>query len=119
MEENLGPMEPWQIRAFPKALRERLIDDAHSQRVTVGDLLTRIVLRHYEEPSNGSNNTFGTSITSNNMVDAVQLAPLLPHMPAWLRFGLARRLAAQLGIEPPAPRKRLPAPEKKAAPDAP
>ena len=103
--ENLGPMEPWQIRAFPKALRERLIDEAHAGKVTVGDLLTRIVLRHYDgaQPSN----------RSNNVSDAVQLAPLLEHMPAWLRSALFRRVASQLGIEPPParPRKALAAPE--------
>jgi hypothetical protein len=99
--ENLGPMEPWQIRAFPRALRDKLTDEAHAGRITVGDLLTAIVLRHY-----ASNN--GADHASNNAIDeARQLAPLLEHMPAWLRAALFRRVAAQLGIEPPPRRVRL------------
>jgi len=46
------------------------------------------------------------------MVDAVQLAPLIPSMPQWLRSALFRRVAGQLGIEPPhRPRKALEGPK--------
>jgi hypothetical protein len=97
--DNLGPAEPWQIRSFPKGLRERLIDEAHATRCSVGELLTAIVLRHYDQPASGA---------SNNALDAVQLAPLVPAMPRWLRAALWRRVAGQLGIEPPhRPRKAL------------
>ena len=94
--DNLGPAEPWQIRSFPKGLRERLIDEAHGARCSVGELLTAIVLRHYDEPTSG---------TSNNAIDALEraakLAPLIEQMPAWLRTGLFRQIAAAIGVEPP------------------
>ena len=100
--ENLGPMEPWQIRAFPAALRKRLTDEAHAGRTTVGDLLTAIVLRHYDGPER-------LSVASNNAVDRVSDMALLV-MPQWLRAAYFRRMEAQLGIEPPKqrpPQRRL------------
>ena len=106
--DNLGPAEPWQIRSFPKGLRERLIDEAHAARCSVGELLTAIVLRHYDASNSASDHA------STNALDrAVQLAPLIPSMPQWLRSALFRRVAGQLGIEPPQhrPRKALEGPK--------
>lgn len=86
MDENLGPMEPWQIRAFPRHLRERIAKDAGEQKVTVGDLLTKILLAHYSAaPDNRRLNGFAN--TSN--MDALDRA-----------VGIACRLAEHAGSMP-------------------
>jgi hypothetical protein len=108
MDENLGPAEPWQIRSFPKALRERLIDEAHAARCSVGELLTRIVVAYF-----ASNNAADRADAPNHAVDVVRLAPLVASMPRWLRAALWRRVAGELGVEAPAgrPRKALEGPD--------
>jgi hypothetical protein len=45
-QEDLGPAGVWQIREFPKGLREYLADEARRENIVVGELLTRIVLAY-------------------------------------------------------------------------
>jgi hypothetical protein len=97
MDENLGPAEPWQIRSFPKGLRERLTDEAHARRTTVGELLTAICVAHFD----ASNNAVHGTDASTNAIDVVRLAPLVASMPRWLRAALWRRVAGELGVEAP------------------
>jgi hypothetical protein len=44
--EDIGPAEVWQIRAFPRGLRQYLAEEARKEGIVVGDLLTRIVLAY-------------------------------------------------------------------------
>jgi hypothetical protein len=46
--QNLGPLEPWQIRGFPRFLRQRIITQAKLERMSPGEFVTRIMLA-YEE----------------------------------------------------------------------
>jgi hypothetical protein len=43
-EQELGPAEPWQIKQFPRRLRLELTEQARQERVSVGELLTRLVV---------------------------------------------------------------------------
>jgi hypothetical protein len=43
-DSNLGPVEPWQIKHFPRRLRQELTEQARLEQVNVGELLTRLVL---------------------------------------------------------------------------
>jgi hypothetical protein len=43
-DQDLGPAEPWQIRQFPRRLRLELTEQARQERVSVGELLTRLVV---------------------------------------------------------------------------
>lgn len=42
--EHLGRVEPWQIKAFPKTLREDFTKVAREREITVAELLTEIVI---------------------------------------------------------------------------
>ena len=43
-DDNLGPAEAWQIKAFPRELRRRITRDAADASLTVGEYLTRLIL---------------------------------------------------------------------------
>jgi hypothetical protein len=43
-DQELGPAEPWQIRQFPRRLRLELTEQARQEHVSVGELLTRLVV---------------------------------------------------------------------------
>src|SRR5436853_596759 len=43
-DSNLGPVEPWQIKQFPRRLRLELTEQARQEKVSVGELLTKLVL---------------------------------------------------------------------------
>lgn len=42
--ENLGPAASWHIRSIPESVRQAVVDKAHAERVSVGELLTRLVV---------------------------------------------------------------------------
>lgn len=42
--ENLGPLEAWQIREFPRELRRQIIDEAKRRQMSPGELATRVFL---------------------------------------------------------------------------
>jgi hypothetical protein len=42
--QNLGPLEPWQIREFPRFLRQRIITQAKLAHMSPGEFVTRIML---------------------------------------------------------------------------
>jgi hypothetical protein len=42
--QNLGPLEPWQIRGFPRFLRQRIITQAKLERMSPGEFVTRIMI---------------------------------------------------------------------------
>src|SRR3954463_15772666 len=41
--QDLGPATSWHIRSVPEAVRQAVVDRAHAERVSVGELLTRLV----------------------------------------------------------------------------
>jgi hypothetical protein len=89
-QEDLGPPDVWQIRAFPRRLREFLAEDARKEGTTVGELLTRIVLAYRSgalgkvSPQNGFAN-----VSTNGRDDALDRA-----------IGRACRLAEYAGNMP-------------------
>ncbi len=95
-------IKPWTIKAVATEARDLEIIAARREGMTVGQWLERVIR---EAASDHVANKYDA------LDRAVQLAPLLEHMPAWLRTALFRRVAAQLGIEPPQMRVRLAAPE--------
>lgn len=44
--EHLGPVEVWQIREFPRGLRQYVADEARKENVKVGEWLTKVVLAY-------------------------------------------------------------------------
>ena len=42
MQEDLGPLEAWQIRGFPRTLRQLIIQEAKDRRMSPGEFATRI-----------------------------------------------------------------------------
>lgn len=42
--QNLGPVSTWQIKNFPDGLRRAIVTRADEEKVTVGELLTRIIV---------------------------------------------------------------------------
>lgn len=42
--ENLGPAGSWHIRSIPESVRQAVVDKAHAERTSVGELLTRLVV---------------------------------------------------------------------------
>ena len=44
--EDFGPAEAWQIREFPRRLRDYIANEARNQDVKVGELLTKIVVAY-------------------------------------------------------------------------
>lgn len=40
---NLGPAASWHIRSIPEGIRQAVVDRAHAKRISVGELLTRMV----------------------------------------------------------------------------
>jgi hypothetical protein len=69
--EDLGPAEVWQIRLFPRGLRQYLADQARKEGIVVGDLLTRIVLAYRD---GGGKVIDGFANTSNTSTDAIEMA---------------------------------------------
>lgn len=43
-EEDLGPAAPWNVRAVPENIRKAYVDRAQREGVTVGELLTKMVV---------------------------------------------------------------------------
>ena len=101
MRDPIDTIQPWTIKAMATEARNMAIAMARNENLTVGQWLEKVIR---EAASDGVAN-------KSAPLDAVQLAPLVPAMPRWLRAALWRRVAGQLGIEPPRPRKALAAPE--------
>lgn len=103
MRDPIDKMQPWTVKSMATEARNMAIAMARNENLTVGQWLERMIR---EAASDQVSN-------KSAMVDAVQLAPLIPSMPRWLRSALFRRIAGQLGIEPPhRPRKALARPEE-------
>jgi hypothetical protein len=98
VRDPIDVIKPWTIKAVATEARDMAIMMARKENLTVGQWLERVIR---EAASDQVSN-------KSALVDAVQLAPLIPSMPQWLRAALFRRVAGQLGIEPPhRPRKAL------------
>jgi hypothetical protein len=41
-QEDMGPLEAWQIREFPRELRQAVINEAKARRMSPGEFATRI-----------------------------------------------------------------------------
>lgn len=103
-QESLGPSEVWQIRAFPRGLREYLATEARRADITVGELLTSIVLAYRDGDS------LGKTALTNPVKPALAFPELIAlaksDMPAWLRSPARRELGRLMGVVPPDPPKR-------------
>lgn len=42
-QDNLGPSGSWHVRSLPESVKQAFVDRAHAQRLTIGELLTRMV----------------------------------------------------------------------------
>lgn len=113
-QEDLGPPGVWQIREFPKGLREYLADEARRESIVVGELLTRIVVAYragslgkvaQAAPQNGFANASngGTEAALDRAIDrACRLAQHAQSMPkgvAALAYSLVK--AELRGLKPP------------------
>ena len=74
--ENLGPANSWHIRSVPEAVRQAFVDRAYAERISVADLLTRIVTGSMVDVS-GDASTEHMSTTSPHKVDADRLKAFL------------------------------------------
>lgn len=61
-QSNLGPAASWHIRSIPEGVRQAVVDQAHAERISVGELLTRMVVHA------------GDSLVAHGEVDAVSHA---------------------------------------------
>jgi adenine/guanine phosphoribosyltransferase-like PRPP-binding protein len=104
--DDLGPAEPWQIKQFPRRLRQELTEQAHTERVSVGELLTRLVIAAREggwqfDPSrpspDGSTNGVeaGLALAERAIAAAVALASA-PNVPVTFRRRANRLLRESL-----------------------
>lgn len=102
----LGPLKAWLVKEFPVSLREEITRAAAGKGVTVGEWLVAHFQRHGID---GVEISAAKLTEVNPAIDVVRLAPLVASMPRWLRSALWRRVARELGVEPPAARapKRL------------
>ena len=105
--DPIDKMHPWTIKAMSNEARDIAVIAARREGLTVGQWLERVIREAASDQ---------VANKSDALDRAVQLAPLLEHMPAWLRAALFRRVAAQLGIEPP-PRRLALANAAKGTPD--
>lgn len=66
--QNLGPVGIWQIKNFPDGLRRAIVERAAVEKVTVGELLTRIMVAVMEADwqVGGAVNPSATRPTENN-----------------------------------------------------
>ena len=46
IQEDLGPVGPWQIVKFPQRLREYIVQEAQRELITAGELLSRLILAY-------------------------------------------------------------------------
>jgi hypothetical protein len=110
-QEDLGPAGVWQIREFPKGLRQYLADEARKEGIVVGELLTRIVAA-YRAGSHGKLVPNGFANASNGtdserldraierIRKLAEVAPGMPKEVATLAFGLIKADLRDLKNEP-------------------
>lgn len=71
---NLGPATSWHIRSVPEGIRQAVVDRAHTERISVGELLTRMV-------AGGVNAVDGDKVdpraTPSNMVATVDAGAMV------------------------------------------
>jgi hypothetical protein len=101
-QEDLGPAGVWQIREFPKGLRQYLADEARKEGIVVGELLTRIVAAYragtlgrvapngFANPSNGGGNDERLDLAIERIRRLAEVAHGMPKEVATLAFGLIK-----------------------------
>ena len=122
--EDLGPLEAWQIREFPRDLRQAIVAEAKNRRMSPGEFATKIFLAARDAGWDGfAASPDSPPVRPRMPVDdlcklteaAAKLAEHGDAMPKGLRANLARGLreAARERVmqRPPQP-KALQAPEK-------
>lgn len=122
-QTKANPAMAWTIKGMSEERREAVKRAAHNDQQSVAEYVwqahstqQRANREMWRDPNSQQppelNAANLEAVLANPIDRAVQLAPLVPLMPQWLRAALFRRVAGQLGIEPPhRPRKALEGPK--------
>jgi hypothetical protein len=136
-QEDMGPLEAWQIREFPRELRQAIVNEAKARRMSPGEFATRVFVAARDAgwdsfaPPTGGVVTNGSvppkrvdapDALSRLIAAACELAAADERLPDYLRSGFNRRLQEQqraLAPSRPSRQRRLPAPNLSPPPASP
>lgn len=73
-QENLGPVEPWQIRTFPRALRLEIVEQAKKEGVPLSEFVTArwVALRDADWPRDLSGGIAPSGVTLGLLRETMQ-----------------------------------------------
>lgn len=105
MRDPIDIIQPWTIKAVAREARDLAVIAARREGLTVGQWLERVI-REAAGEDQVANPSDHKLVANKSALDVVQLAPLVPAMPRWLRSALWRRVAREMGVEAPSSRAR-------------
>jgi hypothetical protein len=110
--QNLGPVGIWQVKNFPDGVRRAIVERAAAEKITVGELLTRIMVAVMEAdwqvceastPSATRSTGHDLALIERAVTAAVALAGA-PNVPVTFRRRANRLLREALPLPIPGPR---------------
>jgi hypothetical protein len=97
MQEDLGPLEAWQIREFPRALRQEIVNEAKTRQMSPGEFATRIFLAARDAGWDGfANRQTEGSAQANGAASLRELASMARELTPPDKDSEAMRLARSL-----------------------
>ena len=117
-QQDLGPLEAWQIRKFPRELRQAVVAAAKERHLSPGEFVTGILpkcgQRRLHDVTGSGERASAVNDLAKLAEAAQRVADLADRLPKGLRANLFRALreAARAAIPPRAPpQKALAAPD--------
>src|SRR5215213_6903954 len=96
--EDLGPATSWHIRSVPEAVRQAVVDRAHSERVSVGELLTRLVVGGDSGPVDTSHavDVVDHAVDADRLLKLLQAAEMIERLPKSAQGTVRSMITAEL-----------------------
>jgi hypothetical protein len=128
-QEDMGPLEAWQIREFPRELRQAIVNEAKARRMSPGEFATRVFVAardagwdSFAPAGLAPERADAPDALSRLIAAACELAAANERLPDYLRSGFNRRLQEQQrALAPPRPsrQRRLAPPDLSPPPASP